>query len=626
MIGVGTCNISDRAKKYVNEVLDSNRLSYGPFTQRFEQKFAAAHDCRFAIMSNSGTSSLLVSLAALKNKYGWSDGDEVIVPAVTFVATSNIVMQLNMTPVFVDVDPIFYELDPEKIDAAITSKTRCIIPVHLFGHPCEMDKITDLAQKRGLRIIEDSCETMFTRYQGKSVGSFGDIGCFSTYVAHILTTGVGGLSTTNDIDLATSLRSLINHGRDSIYISIDDDKGKSQEEFQMIVKRRFSFVQMGHSFRVTEMEGALGLAEFEEHESMMKARHFNGDYLTRKLNHLSDKIQLPSIRPGADHAFMMYPIVLRDQKKDELVQYLENNGIETRDMLPLINQPYYQEMFNLDPKDYPNAHWVNESGFYIASHQGLSAVEREYIVQTFDNFFSKKQVTEKSACLVVMAKFDGEVSTPYLQNFYDSLPLESFKELALADASKTPVVSDFFRNKGFKIIEGAGKSYSIHQAIQQTKSDHYVIIGLDGADDPKDIDDILIGLKNGRDMVIASRFMPGGGRQTDRIFSYRSIGNRFFSFLLAVIYNRNITDCNNIFRGMTRSFYESADLGSNEGNAMFRMTVKALSLKTDLTEIPTIEHRGQFKRKKQNRLISAISFTFILLASLFQSNKKRGQH
>ena len=341
MIGVGTCKISDKARQYVNEVLDSERLSYGPFIQKFERVFAAAHDCRFGLMTNSGTSSLMIALAELKHRYNWADGDEVIVPAVTFIATSNIVIQNNMRPIFVDVDPTYYELDPAKIEAAITPRTRCIIPVHLFGHPCDMEKIMAIARKHKLRVIEDSCETMFTRLNGVSVGSFGDIGCFSTYIAHILSTGVGGLCTTNSPDLAVGLRSLMNHGRDSIYISIDDDDNKTPEELQMIIKRRFSFVRMGYSFRVTELEGALGLAEFETHAEMMQKRRENGEYLTRQLKHLEDRIQLPSIRPGAEHAFMMFPIVLKNEKKANLVNYLEENGIETRDMLPLINQPFY---------------------------------------------------------------------------------------------------------------------------------------------------------------------------------------------------------------------------------------------------------------------------------------------
>ena len=271
-IGVGDLQITKEDKEIVNKVLDSNRLSYGPITKEFEQNFAKIHDSRFAIFTNSGTSSLHIGLAALKEKYNWNDGDEVIVPAVTFIATSNIVIHNNMKPVFVDVEESTFNINPKKIEEAITEKTKAIIPVHLLGLPASMDPIINIAQKHKLRIMEDSAETMFARYKGKSVGSFGDIGCFSTYVAHYLVTGVGGLNTTSDPDLAVRIRSLMNHGRDSIYISIDDDKTDDQQKLKEIIEKRFSFVTLGHSFRATEMEAALGLSQLRRKDSIISRR------------------------------------------------------------------------------------------------------------------------------------------------------------------------------------------------------------------------------------------------------------------------------------------------------------------------------------------------------------------
>ena len=372
VIGVGTLNISPRAKALVMEALNNNRLSYGPMMQRLESEFASLHHCRFGIMSNSGTSALQIALQAMKELHGWADGDEVIVPAVTFVATANIVLHNQLMPVLVDVDPHYYELDPSQLEAKITPRTRAIIPVHLFGQPADMGPICAIASRYNLKVIEDSAETMFASYQNRRVGSLGDIGCFSTYVAHILVTGVGGFNTTNDPEYAVRMRSLMNHGRDSIYISIDDDKDKSDEELKMIVARRFSFVSVGHSFRVTEMEAALGLAQLEESEAMIAARRANARLLIQKLAHLDGYLQLPKTRPGNEHSFMMFPIVLRDEPKTELVNFLEQNGVETRDMLPLTNQPVYHHLLNWCEDQYPVAKWVNQNGFYIASHQGLT--------------------------------------------------------------------------------------------------------------------------------------------------------------------------------------------------------------------------------------------------------------
>ncbi|MDE3257670.1 MAG: DegT/DnrJ/EryC1/StrS family aminotransferase [Gemmatimonadota bacterium] len=387
VIGVGTLNISPRARALVNEVLDSNRLSYGPMTRRFEAGFARAHGCRFGVMSNSGTSALLVALAALKELHGWADGDEVILPAVTFAGTANIVFHARMRPVLVDVDPIHYELDPEKIEAAVTSRTRALIPVHVFGQPCDMDPVLELARQYGLRVIEDSAETMFARYKGRSVGSLGEIGCFSTYAAHLLTTGVGGLNTTDNPEYAEKLRSLINHGRDSTYLNIDDDDRKSPEELRRIVARRFSFVSLGYSFRLTEMEAALGLAQLEVGTEMIARRRTNAAWLTGKLSGHEAFLQLPRIRPGCEHSFMMYPIVLRDRKKDALVDFLEQNRVETREMLPLTNQPLYQRLMGIGEADYPVAGWINTSGFYIGCHQDLSSTDLDRIVELFDRFF-----------------------------------------------------------------------------------------------------------------------------------------------------------------------------------------------------------------------------------------------
>lgn len=386
-VEIGHLRISPKARKYVNQALTNNRLSYGPFTKRFETLFAKLHDTRYAIASSSGTASLQVALAALKEKYHWQDGDEVIVPATTFIATSNIVLYNNLTPVFVEIEPTHYELNPTLVSKYITKKTRAMIPVHLFGQPADMAPLMKIARRHKLKVVEDSCETMLASYKGKSVGSIGDIGCFSTYVAHLLTTGVGGLSTTNDPELAVMMRSLINHGRDSIYLNIDDDNKASKKKFQMILKKRFSFIRLGQSARITELESALGLAQLQdEFKAQIKQRQRNARLLTQLLKPLSDQIQLPTIRPGNTHSFMMYPVVLRNRSKTKLVQYLENHGIETRDLLPLINQPVYRSRFNLSPRRYPVSQWLIESGFYIGCHHGLSEADLKYVSSLLHSF------------------------------------------------------------------------------------------------------------------------------------------------------------------------------------------------------------------------------------------------
>ncbi len=394
-IGVGACKVSKRQKLYVQRVLASNRITYGPMIQQFEKEFAALHKKRFAVFCNSGTSALHISIAALREQYGWNTGDEVIIPALTFVADVNVLLQNNLKPVFVDVDPKLYTMDPAKLERAITKKTRAIIPVHLFGLPCEMDTIMAIAKRKKIKVIEDVCESLFVSYKGRPVGSFGDISCFSTYQAHILTTGVGGFALTDDPKLATLLRSLMNHGRDGIYITIDDDKVSDKKKLPEIVQRRFNFIRPGYSFRATEFEAALGLAALHDgiHISIQKRNRIASEF-TSYLKKYSAHLQLPDFPAHSSHAFMMFPIVVKSDSiaRDELVSFLEDHNVETRFMLPLINQPYIKQLFGDLSKKYPASHFINENGFYIASHEHLSSGDAKYIKTVFDEFFRLMQI------------------------------------------------------------------------------------------------------------------------------------------------------------------------------------------------------------------------------------------
>ena len=387
-VGVGTFHATARMKELLHQVIDSGRLTSGPMMDRFEREIARLHDSRFALMCNSGTSALQIALAALKEMHGWDDGDEVLVPAVTFVATSNVVMYNGLKPVFVDVEPNYYMLDPGKIEARITKRTRAIIPVHLAGQPCDMGPIMDIAKRHNLRVVEDSCETMFARYQGRPVGSFGDIGCFSTYVAHVITTGVGGLCTTSSPELITMLKSLMNHGRDSIYIRIDDDRNPDHDIFE-IADRRFSFVRLGHSFRCTELEAALGVAQLEVWEEQKIRRRAVADGLTRRLSDLDRHLQLPAIRPETEHVFMFYPLMIKNPAiaRADLIRHLEERGVETRYLLPLINQPIYRKLFGDLDQQYPVAANLNRNAFYIGCHVDMTDEDVDYIGRTFHEFF-----------------------------------------------------------------------------------------------------------------------------------------------------------------------------------------------------------------------------------------------
>lgn len=388
-IGLGYLSISDTAKQYVMNALDENRLSAGKYINQFEQEFAQKHQRNSSIFTASGTCALQIALAALKEKYGYVDGDEVLVPAITFVATANIVIQMNMKPVFVDVDPRTYNMDPKEIEQHITSRTRVIIPVHLFGLPCDMDGILETAEKYNLQIIEDSCETMFVKYKGRPVGTFGDYACFSTYVAHLLVTGVGGLITMKDESDEKLLRSIMQHGRDTIYLNIDDDDDVQDDIRESLVQRRFSFVRMGYSYRVTELEGALGVAALQESDEMMRKRKEIGEYYSQRFADFEHVLQLPFVPEGTEHAYMMYPVVLKRGNRDKYALHLEKHGVETRYMMPLVNQPYYVEMFGQLEQRYPNAKYINDNGLYIPCHHGMSREDVDYIYELTKQYYQK---------------------------------------------------------------------------------------------------------------------------------------------------------------------------------------------------------------------------------------------
>lgn len=390
-IGVGYASVTDLEKKYVMDALDSGRLSQGKYVADFEKKFASMHGKKYGVMCNSGTSALDMALAMLKEIDGWDENTEVLVPAITFIATSNAVMHVGLKVVFVDVEPDTYNMDPSDIERHITQNTKCILPVHTFGMPCNMTKIMEIAEKFNLRVVEDCAEAHFAKIDNNVVGSFGDVSCFSTYVAHTITTGVGGIVCTNNREYMEILRSLVAHGRACTCEKClaSDGTQTCPKRMQTDMDRRFMFVRMGYSYRVGELEGALGLAQLERKEEIMGARHANARYLIDRLSKYEELIQLPRHPQNIEHTYMMFPIVLKENSGinyREIIEYLEKSNIETRPMLPLLNQPIYREIFGNIEDDYPNAKYINSNGFYVGCHHGLAKQELDYIVTTISNY------------------------------------------------------------------------------------------------------------------------------------------------------------------------------------------------------------------------------------------------
>lgn len=378
-VTLGSFVASDRAKELVMEVLESGRLSYGEKSSEYERRFADLHGCSYGVVSNSGTSSLHVALQALKEIRGWADGAEIIVPALTFVATVNVILHNNLEPVFVDVNFEDYCIDTTKIVDAITSNTVAIMPVHLFGHPANMPEILLIADEYKLSVVEDACEAMLAGVNGVKVGSWGDVGCFSTYAAHHMVTGIGGMAITNDERLAKYMRSLVNHG-----IALEGLPSGDRYD-PTFLSRKFTFDKVGHSFRITELEAAIGLAQMDNVEDHISIRQHNARMITEAMTEMKVPAFLPRVREGCFHSWMVYPILLeKSADRGRIMSSLNQMGVETRLMMPLINQPCYSEI-EIQASKFPIADYINNYGFYVGCHQDLTISDIAYLVNSIGN-------------------------------------------------------------------------------------------------------------------------------------------------------------------------------------------------------------------------------------------------
>lgn len=382
-VRVGSHSVTQDEREAVNAVLDSNQLSPGRQVKRFEDVFAKRHGAEYGVMVNSGTDALRIAVAALKELYKWPKGSKVLVPAVTFVATVNVILQNDLVPVFVDIDPWDYGFDRDRLLEGSNKAARCVMPVHLFGKPSTMSgsiypfSVKEQAGWYGMRVIEDSCECMGV------ADLVGDVACYSTYVCHLISTGVGGVAITRRKQVAEVMRSLANHGR-----SVDHIPGHKTSKD---ITKRFVFDRIGYSSRPTEIEAALGLEQLKHLDGAIKRRRKIAEMLTEGLDDFGVELSLPVGRAFDESAWMMYPIVVQKWAgftKWTLCNYLEANGVETREMLPLINQPCYK-FLNIDQKQFPNATHVNKNGFYVGCHPGMTDDDVAHVIGVFREFFAK---------------------------------------------------------------------------------------------------------------------------------------------------------------------------------------------------------------------------------------------
>ncbi|NTV30118.1 MAG: DegT/DnrJ/EryC1/StrS family aminotransferase [Candidatus Omnitrophica bacterium] len=363
----GTVSITPKARKLIDTALDTKWVTKGKYVREFEEKFAALFGMRHGVAVSSGTDADALACAALYD-FGAQRGDEVIVPALSFVATGNAVFQAGLTPVFVDIRRDTLNIDPDLIEAKITKRTRAIMPVHLMGKPAAMDKILALAQKHGLKIIEDAAEAHGAEYRGRKIGSIGDMSCFSLYAAHIVTTIEGGMILTNCDKTVEALRSLRNHG----------------------MAGKFTFQRIGFSAKMNELEAAVGLGNIEIFAHILETRRRNMLYLIDKFRRF-DKyfitLKEEAYEKLGPHAFS---IVLREGlnfTKDEFVAHIEGQGIDSRNLfysMPTQCPSYAFLGHRLG--EFPEAEYCSDHGTHIGIHQDIEVGQLDYVVEVVERF------------------------------------------------------------------------------------------------------------------------------------------------------------------------------------------------------------------------------------------------
>ena len=313
--------LNGREEELVLDVLRSGTLAQGPFHRRFEESFAEAAGTRHAVACSSGTAGLHACL----HRLGVGPGDEVVTSSFSFISSANVILFERATPVFADIDERTLNIDPDAMEAAITPRTRAIIPVHIFGYPCDIERISEIARRHGVPVVEDACEALGAEIDGRRVGTHGNPSVYGFYPNKQLTTGEGGMITTDDEDEARALRSIVNQGR--------------SENGDWLVHPR-----VGFNFRLDEMSAAVGLAQVEKLDEMLEMRN---RVAVRYSELLADApgVEAPFDGPHKRSWFIYYVRLAADIDRSEVSAGMAARGIATRPYLPSIHlQPAYREL------------------------------------------------------------------------------------------------------------------------------------------------------------------------------------------------------------------------------------------------------------------------------------------
>jgi perosamine synthetase len=358
--------LTDRAQTVVETVLSSGRLSRGPFVDAFEERMAERCGTAHAVAVSSGTAALHCIVRALD----LSEGAEVITTPFSFVASTNALLYENLSPRFVDIDPMTYNIDVEAVEAALTPQTEALLAVDVFGVPAHWPALRSLADAHDLRLIDDACEALGAEIGDQPAGSWGDAGAFGFYPNKQITTGEGGCITTDDAALARTCRALRNHGR----------SGTGQMTHE----------RLGYNYRLDELSAAVGCAQLDRLDTALDARAAVADRYQEALAPLRDDLVLPAVPSTGTRSWFVYVVRLRDHfaadARDQLMTDLQNAGIGCAPYFPAIHlQPFHQEHLGHAPGDFPVCEHVSRRTLALPFYEDLSASTIERVATALAN-------------------------------------------------------------------------------------------------------------------------------------------------------------------------------------------------------------------------------------------------
>ena len=386
IVPIARTNLLDNEIKSVLGPLESGWLVQGPKVQEFEAKWSNFTSSKNSLAVTSCTTALHLSLAAL----GFGPEDEAIVPAFTWISTANVVEHLGGKVVFCDIDPLTFNIDVGQLESKITSKTKAILPVHLFGLSADMDPINEIAKRHNLWVIEDAACGFGATYRGAHVGTLGTTGCFSFHPRKAITTGEGGMVTTSDSSLADKIRCLRDHGA-----TMSDLQRHMGAKPYLLADHP----EAGYNQRMTDIQGALGSAQMDRAKQIVDERRRIAARYDKAFSDL-DLLRTPLCPEGYQHGYQSYPCMFRpdnlglnnvkevNSARNLWMESLQQAGISTRPATHAVHMlSYYKNKYEISPEDFPNAYIANDCSISLPLFHGMTDLEQEYVIECVSQSF-----------------------------------------------------------------------------------------------------------------------------------------------------------------------------------------------------------------------------------------------